>query len=171
MSRAAKAGFAVLGALVLVMAGVTAWATIPASNGTISACYIKPTSTLRVIDSTASCKKGETLLTWNEQGVPGTDGVSGYVTTRDHVRGVNTGLRAYCPAGKQIVGGGGNVSLIVNGVIKPHGAVLGASYPDIDVTGIDEDSWLVRPTKSDGTALDVDEEFDINAYAICVAVP
>ena len=48
--------------------------------GTISACYVKPVG--QSVSSTPRLerprKKGESPLTWNQAGQPGTDGVSGY---------------------------------------------------------------------------------------------
>lgn len=66
---------AVAGAMVV---GGIAWATIPAGDGTISACY-RSDGALRVIDAEdgETCRNSETLLTWNEEGVPGPEGPQG----------------------------------------------------------------------------------------------
>ena len=68
---------------VLAATGVTvAVAQIPSTDGTVTACMIKPGGTIRLIDAEAgaTCKKGEQLVSWNSQGQPGADGVSGYVS-------------------------------------------------------------------------------------------
>ena len=64
-------------ALVLMAGGAVAYAQIPAADGTISACYTKSTGTIRIIDTGVACKKGETSLTWNQHGNPGTNGTNG----------------------------------------------------------------------------------------------
>ena len=62
----------------LVAGGVAvAQASIPGSNGVITACYDK-TGAVRIIDTAkTSCGKGETALTWNEQGPAGPTGATG----------------------------------------------------------------------------------------------
>ena len=67
---------AVIGAaLVLMIGGAVAYAAIPAADGTITACYTKPSSALRIInaESGATCKRGETKVKWNAEGQPGAD--------------------------------------------------------------------------------------------------
>lgn len=55
-----------------------AMATIPDSTGVIHGCYTKPTSTIRIIDSTVStCKSGETALNWSVTGPAGPMGPVG----------------------------------------------------------------------------------------------
>lgn len=85
---AAVAGAAVAAAA----AGGIAWATIPASNAVITACYQKNNGQLRVVDGSAACNPSELALQWNQtgpqgaqgpqgptgpQGVPGRDGAAG----------------------------------------------------------------------------------------------
>ncbi len=66
------------GALLFVLVGGAAYATIPDGNGIITACYDK-SGALRVIDAEAgdACKDKETLLTWNEVGPQGVQGPKG----------------------------------------------------------------------------------------------
>lgn len=66
-------------ALAVTVGGSVAYATIPASNGTINGCYEKRTGTLRVIDSDAGakCTSFETPITWNQQGQKGPTGPAG----------------------------------------------------------------------------------------------
>src|SRR5919206_4952743 len=69
------------GIAALLVAGGAALATIPGSDGVIKACYAKRDGALRVIDSAASCKAGESTLTWNQKGPkgdPGPQGPRGY---------------------------------------------------------------------------------------------
>jgi hypothetical protein len=61
-------------ALVLGTA-ICAGATVPAADGTITACYRKRHGTLRVVDGT-SCKRGEVPLTFNQRGPKGDAGSS-----------------------------------------------------------------------------------------------
>ena len=64
-------------ALVLVLAGGVAYATIPAADGTITGCYARSGGTLRVIDpSVTNCKQGETQITWSQSGEPGPAGTA-----------------------------------------------------------------------------------------------
>lgn len=61
-------------------AGAVAVAAIPDSNtGVISACMKTRDGTIRIIDFQAGrrCVTGETLITWNQKGVPGAQGATG----------------------------------------------------------------------------------------------
>lgn len=74
---------------VAVTLAYPAFASIPGSTGTITSCYLKSDGGLHVIDSTATCGKGQTTLSWNQtgpvgaagtqgaQGAPGPDGAQG----------------------------------------------------------------------------------------------
>ena len=64
-----------LGLLVLVTAAAIASAA--SGDGQIHACKIKRHSLLRVLDAGASCKRTETPLSWNIQGVAGPAGPAG----------------------------------------------------------------------------------------------
>jgi hypothetical protein len=64
-------------AIAVALAGGAAYALIPQDN-IISACYARATGALRVIDAAVStCRAGETLLSWNQQGVAGPQGATG----------------------------------------------------------------------------------------------
>ena len=65
------------GIVALLVCGGVAFATIPGSGGAISGCYAKKDGSLRVIDSTAQCKSGETALSWNQAGPQGLKGDPG----------------------------------------------------------------------------------------------
>jgi glycine rich protein len=62
----------------VAFAGGAAFASIPAPNGVIDACYAtKSPHTLRVIDSAQKCPSGTTALNWSIAGPPGPGGVDG----------------------------------------------------------------------------------------------
>lgn len=54
-----------------------ALAQIPGPGGVINGCYTKSTGGIRIIDSAASCKSGETSLNWNQTGPAGATGAQG----------------------------------------------------------------------------------------------
>jgi hypothetical protein len=62
-------------ALVVALAGVT-YAAIPGPDGTVHGCY-DSRGALRVIDSAATCDKGETALDFSQTGPAGPSGPSG----------------------------------------------------------------------------------------------
>src|SRR3954447_6111347 len=70
---AAVAGAAVAAAVV----GGFAWATIPAANGVIKACYQKNNGQLRVVDDNTACNSSELAISWNQSGPQGTGGGQG----------------------------------------------------------------------------------------------
>jgi hypothetical protein len=66
----------------LAAAGI-AYATIPDGGGVYTACMLKNVGTIRLIDPSLGssslmghCTSLETQISWNQQGVPGKDGVS-----------------------------------------------------------------------------------------------
>src|ERR1700729_4230938 len=66
-------------AAALVLAGGTAYASIPGTGGLITACYSRPAGNLRVIDAGAGARCGthEKKLSWNQTGPPGAAGPQG----------------------------------------------------------------------------------------------
>jgi hypothetical protein len=80
-------------ALGAALAGGVAWATIPADNSVFTACKLKATGTIRLIDPSgpsssllSRCTSLETQIAWNQNGqkgdpgpagAPGVDGVDG----------------------------------------------------------------------------------------------
>jgi hypothetical protein len=105
-----------------------ATATIPGSDGAISACYSNADGTLRVIDTAGQhCKSTETPLAWNlrgPQGLPGPQGSPGpegppgpqgrqgilfTEITSQTIDVANNGASQFtlgCPAGKRAISGG-----------------------------------------------------------------
>jgi hypothetical protein len=68
----------VLAAAVLAaVAAGFAIAAVPDRQGRITACYKKAGGALRVLSSGTKCRRGETLLRWNQQGVAGVPGPAG----------------------------------------------------------------------------------------------
>jgi hypothetical protein len=137
-----------------------AYATIPSSDGVISACYTKSGGTLRVIDPTSTkCKTAETSLTWNTHGIPGAPGVPGQdgAPGRDGTNGVSgyelvtaestditfDGSRldvfAKCPAGKKFLGGGYAFYLVPPGFAPQYTPPERVNaLPETDFDGNDE---------------------------------
>jgi hypothetical protein len=171
-------------ALALGIGGGLAVAAIPSSDGTITACMVKPGGTIRLINAEAgeACKKGEQLLTWNQQGQPGTNGtngtngangVSGYEIVSDQAeRTISSNTTkaliesVACPAGKKIVGGGGAGTLInipTNSAVEP-----------LDLIGLSPDEFQGQSSmnaslaKLDGSFFTTDESGFITVYGICV---
>jgi hypothetical protein len=129
--------FAVIIAVLAVGVGI-AYASIPASGGTIDGCYKTSNpgqGALIVIDSSATCPSGTTALNWNQtgpQGPAGPSGVSGYVVEHQTftVYGVGvsgTGLNTdvFCPSGDSVLGGGydvysaPNISVVASRPVEP----------------------------------------------------
>jgi collagen triple helix repeat protein len=64
-------------AAVAAVAGGIAYSSIP-SGGVIHGCYVDGVGTLRVIDTTGQrCRRGETAIFWNQQGIAGPAGPRG----------------------------------------------------------------------------------------------
>ena len=68
-------------ALGLASFGIMAFASIPASDGTVHACYsnasIQGVHTIGIIDSSGVCPTGTTALNWNQTGPAGAQGPQG----------------------------------------------------------------------------------------------
>lgn len=80
MSRRRALKIALPAALALGAGTAVAIAAIPASDGTIHACYSTtgtPTGAARIVDETATCATNEKALTWNQTGPIGPAGPSG----------------------------------------------------------------------------------------------
>lgn len=144
---------AILGiTMVGTLVGSSAFASVPAGDGTINGCY-RATGVMKgdlvIIDSTDTCPSGYTALNWNQTGPAG---LSGYEIV------TNTGLTGWthtinCPAGKKVMSGG--VKWNGLGTISIDQMKMVASYPESDGIG-----WTV--VYNMGVASTVD------AYAICV---
>jgi type VI secretion system secreted protein Hcp len=80
MSRRRAMKIALPAALALGAGTAVAIAAIPASDGTIHACYSTtgtPTGAARIVDETDTCAASEKALTWNQTGPTGPSGPAG----------------------------------------------------------------------------------------------
>jgi hypothetical protein len=68
---------AVITAIVLLLVGGVAYASIPGPGGVINGCYVKSGGALHVIDSGATCASNQTPLNWNQTGPQGPTGPTG----------------------------------------------------------------------------------------------
>jgi hypothetical protein len=176
---------------VVVAAGVVALvqAAIPDRDGVIKACYVPTLGVLRVIDSAASCQRGETLLSWNvigpggPQGPAGPQGMAGAMGPQG-LQGIPG------PAGPQgLPGPAGTAG--VSGLVRvqvdspfddvatkevfaecPAGTrILGGGYtfffggPTVplrtNLPSVDFDGWIVSGTNEDGAP------WSVSAIAMC----
>jgi Collagen triple helix repeat (20 copies) len=69
-------------AILVAAAGIVTYASIPAPNGVITACYVPPSGQLRIIDTSVTpyCNPSEQKVSWNQtgpQGPPGPQGPQG----------------------------------------------------------------------------------------------
>src|SRR5262245_33517764 len=110
MNRTVKVAIAVLGSLMLMVAGAVAYAAFPVTDGVVSAGVLTRGGSIRIHDApTATSNQGEVPLNWNQQGVPG---MSGYEEVRKTVQHDDISSEildsALCPDGKVPIGGGAN---------------------------------------------------------------
>jgi hypothetical protein len=112
-----------MAAVLLLLAGGIAYASIPGPDGVIHGCYKTSggnQGSVIVVDSAASCPSGYTALNWNQAGpagVDGTDGVSGYEVVQGLVviQGPHSGNGSgtiSCPAGKVALGSGASSDVV-----------------------------------------------------------
>ena len=82
LERRPHAATAIAFTALVTAAGGVAFAAIPAGDGTIRACYetsgpLHQQGDLRVIDSSATCRRNEQSITWNQRGPQGAPGAQG----------------------------------------------------------------------------------------------
>jgi len=73
-------GTAVAVVAIVVAVGGIAYASIPAGDGTITACYGRSNGDLRIVDTSQACRPNEQSISWNQNGgssVPGPTGPEG----------------------------------------------------------------------------------------------
>jgi hypothetical protein len=160
----------VAGGLVLALVMGLAGFAIANNGDVIYACVNNNSGTVKIVDAETVCAENSTLLSWNQQGVPGTDGTDG----TDGTEGTDgaPGISGYeqvvqtemlvdaqvgdfitagvaCPDGKKVLGGG------AQGFIS---AVVVSSSPR---TG-DDSQWdtIFRVTEASSLVT-------VSAHAIC----
>jgi hypothetical protein len=104
-------------ALSVAMGGV-AYASIPDSGGVFHGCYATTEGLVlgiphtkgetRLVQPGEACRSYEQAVSWNQQGTPGTNGVSGWtrVSTRFESSGTEVFGSQPCPVGTKVLGGG-----------------------------------------------------------------
>ena len=103
-------------AVVFLLLGGIAWASIPGPDGVIHGCRKNSDGSLRAIDHTATCPSGWTALNWNQTGPQGPSGVTGYEVVQSQVdipandTATTVAGEAACPSGKVALGGGGSAT-------------------------------------------------------------
>lgn len=99
----------------LLLGGGIAYASIPASYGTINGCRKNTDGTLRVIDSTATCPNCWTALNWQQDSLAQLITISsGNIPLHFDAEGIN-GTAWSCPEGWPVaVSGGGHVGSTQN---------------------------------------------------------
>jgi hypothetical protein len=160
-------------ALALGIGGGVAVAQIP-SGGQLTACYVKSTGVVRIIDAdTTNCKKGETQIVWTQagqdgaDGADGADGVSGYERVATTISRAITGstltedFTISCPGDKVVTGGGGGGSVAVVGEVS-HPLVTGGGFAEAN------SSWTIDLQKPDGSPFVDGETVTAFVQAICV---
>ena len=127
---------------VLIAAAGISYATIPDSNKLFTACMVKSSGAVRLIDPSlpasspmSHCKSSEQLVTWNQQGLPGADGKDG--TNGSNGTNGSDGqsvTSAPEPAGAHCTNGGSSFSSVsgttyaCNGADGSSGTGLGHGY-------------------------------------------
>ncbi|HKY63287.1 MAG TPA: hypothetical protein VJR29_07700 [bacterium] len=143
--------------LSIALAAGIASAQIPDDDGKIHGCYSTTTGRLRIIDpAITDCISSENAISWNQGGIPGYERLS--ISGTAPAESVSVVLRAQCPLGKKVLGGG------FHGIIGQ--LKLQQSFPQerIDENGDLRSGWQVLVSNPG----DSPEQF--TAYAICAFV-
>jgi hypothetical protein len=162
-----RAGMLCAFGLVLTLSGGVAWARGEASpppqansaqvSGVIVACAKTATGSMRLSTPGAKCGVGETLVSWNQAGPAGpagTPGVSGYEVV-ESTSDLNQApaARAFCPAGKRLLGGGFKGLVQIGSVVESRPEGLASQRPD----------WSVYAFTATG-------QMRVTSYATCAFV-
>lgn len=155
--------------LASVAAAGSAYAAIPSADGVISACKSKD-GAIKLIDADKGqdCPGSQQLVEWNQegpQGPAGADGVSGYEIVFEQSATTSSDDKtvwAYCPSGKQALGGGAGV----------YGAWVGGAQVIIDGVAIVQNhpvngyGWAARASE----LIPADDDWHLAVWAICADV-
>jgi hypothetical protein len=126
---------AVLAAVLFVLAGGIAYATIPDSGQTYTACMLKGIGTIRLIDPSLGgnsllgrCTSLEAQLSWNQKGQPGATGPAGPAGQSPAVAQLASG-NANCPAGgAAITDANGSTAYVCNGTNGTNGQPFSGTF-------------------------------------------
>lgn len=165
MPRIAKLAIAVFGAVALMMGGAAVYAVASPGDATITACAQKATGAMR-LSTNGTCKSSETMVAWNQAGVPGADGVTGYERSLTEgtynpsgaTRAVT--LAAGCPSGKKVLSGGAVADL--NGSEGQMDVIEGMAISD--------SVWRFTLANRDGGALALGDAVDFQMTLVCASV-
>ena len=164
-----KKTFATIGITVFVI-GIalfgTAYLALAQGENIINVCVAKDGS-MRVVAGEEQCKNKETPLSWNKQGEPGQDGVSGYeiVTNDDSLENASYalgGLSVDCPVGKKVLGGGGAfVDTSTGNQVGSSITQIRSSAPKADGSG-----WRIGYEMTNSPSFTM----SVRVYATCATV-
>lgn len=159
---------ALAGALGLTI-GAAVFALAAPSSTEITACVSKSSGAMRLRTPALPCKSTENPVSWNREGAPGADGVSGYEVVKVEDEFTAQGLLGAvsesvpCPTGKVVVGGGGFASFLPAGEQFFTRADLTVSLPSADGT-----FWEVDFQTRDGSPFDAGDKIVWTAHAACI---
>jgi hypothetical protein len=122
----------VVAALLFVLAGGIAYATIPDSGQTYTACMLKGVGTIRLIDTSLGgnsllgrCTSLEAQITWNQKGQPGPAGPAGQSPTVAQLTSGDT----HCAAGgAAITDANGSTAYVCNGATGAAGQPFSGTF-------------------------------------------
>ena len=154
-ARGLKLLAALCGTAIVAAVGVFAYAQIPSSNGTITACVKRTGGVLRVIDASRSCRRGEKRLRLNQRGRRGRRGPAGPAGVgtpgAPGASGAPGNPGAPGQPGKDagtVVNGGdcGDIQVAIDGLPSGGGAVLvrPGTYACANALRIDRDNVTLR---------------------------
>jgi hypothetical protein len=121
----------------------------------------------------AACKGSEQRVDPVALGLQGPAGLSGYEVVSKHFEStagldnliIHFGAFAACPAGKKVLGGGGNGTWL-DGSNAVHPAAIVSGTPQV-VSG--EHQWVIAIQKSDGAFFLAEEGVSGTVFAICAS--
>jgi hypothetical protein len=176
-----RIGWIGLAAVLALLGGAAAWASIPDAGGVIHACRTTKGGTIRVIDTDVgqTCGKDEAPLTWNQAGPQGPQGpagipggISGYeqVTTVQRYISGPADLTANCPTGKRVTGGGWSLVAAPGTPTDASPANANSNYrngPNGDTSW--RTSLSIWPSERYNPSTNTWEQFpvDFTVYAVC----
>ncbi|SRR5712691_8624803 len=178
LSNASRSRIILLGILAFTL-GSTSLALGLVVNGVITGCYNNTSGVLRVETTSVPCFPiGETRVSWNQPGPQGPSGaagstgstgapgatgptgpagIAGYEVVASapvHIENENSFVEAFCPPGKEVIGGGfryaGTVDITLNRPVR----LIGPKW-----------FWVVQGENG------LTEAGDFTAYAVCATVP